>query len=285
VSSEEEPKDVDIPDQFDVKYIEMSDGAKLRCLSYNPDEPKGYVLMYPGMNTVVLSWIRVLEGLSEANYHIDYVESREKHTSKLQKDDQITRERMILDCEEAIAKLGFKEQHYIVIGSSLGSTTLVHNMAKGAISPDYAVLVGPSTHFTVPFGIRILMPFVTKFTYEKIGLPIIKKIALRKFTNEDADPKQKEKYSLALDLANPIKLKTTLKEWSGNKIWDDLPKIDGQKSICILIGASEDKLHPDEETRAVADAINNSKFIDLKTNTAAHDKPLIDMIKEFEFSS
>ena len=87
------------------------------------------------------------------------------------------------------------------------------------------------------------------------------------------------KYSIALDLANPVKLKHCIKAWVGNKVWDDLSNIDSEKSTCILIGASEDKLHPDAETRKVADGIDKSQFVDLKTNSAAHDQPLIDLIE------
>ncbi|MHA2502548.1 MAG: hypothetical protein ACXAE3_06755 [Candidatus Kariarchaeaceae archaeon] len=277
--SKEELKDVDIPDHFKVDYLEMADGGKLRYLQYRPENPKGFVFMYPGMNTLVMSWIVILEKLSELNYAVDYVESREKYTSILPRDKQISRQRMLDDCTESLHLLGYDDRDYITIGSSLGSTTLIHNMAENKISPNHAILVGPSTHFTVPKIFPYVMPILNNFTYRLIFRGILKKSALKDYTDEDADPKQKLKYSLALDLANAVKLKFCIKAWNNNMVWDDLPRIDGEKSICYLIGASEDKLHPDTETRKVAEGITNSKFVDLKTNTAAHDQPLIDLIQ------
>jgi alpha-beta hydrolase superfamily lysophospholipase len=283
VTENSEPRDVDIPDHFDIKYLEVSDGSKLRYLSYHPEEePRGHVFMYPGMNTLVLSWINILEGLSEEGYRVDYVESREKHTSKLPKDAKFSKERMLDDCKEATERLGFESVDYVAIGSSLGSNTLLSCMGKGKIAPKHAVLVGPYPTFKVPFSIRMLFPIVTYWTYNKIALPILKKIVLRKFTNEDADPKQKRKYALALDLADPIKLKKTLSLWNGHGIWDDLPNIDGTRSNCYLIGASEDKLHPEDDTKRVAELIENASYVDLKTNSAAHEQPLIDLINSFQ---
>ena len=106
----------------------------------------------------------------------------------------------------------------------------------------------------------------------------MQKVVIRKYTDERADPKQKRKYLLALDLAEPIRLKKTLRAWDKNSIHDDLTLIDGVQTQCYVIGATEDKLHYVEETKGITAGIQNAKFIDLKTNSAAHEQPLIDLI-------
>ena len=55
-------------------------------------------------------------------------------------------------------------------------------------------------------------------------------------------------------------------------------KIDGTISKCYVIGATEDKLHDVEETKGITDSIQNAEYIDLKTNSAAHEQPLIDLL-------
>lgn len=272
-------KDVDIPSNFSVDYLEMSDGVKLRRLYFHPENPTGKVLLYPGMNTLILSWIKVLEMLSDENFRIDYIESREKYTSITLKNSVFTKERMLQDFVESTKQIGFENQNdYIAVGSSMGSDTIIHNLALKKISPKHAILVGPTLVLNLPIALKMALPLVNRVTY-KIGKGIFKLIALAKFTNKDADPLQRRKYALALDLADPLKLKKTVKQWSGDSLIPVLNQIDGSKTSCVLIGASEDLLHPDEDTKYIADNIKNSKFLDLKTNSAAHDKPLVDYIK------
>lgn len=274
----EDLQDIELPEHISVDYLTMSDGTELRRLYYHPENPKGKILMYPGMNTLVLSWIDILNGLYSQNYQIDYVESREKHTSKLDNKLKISKDRMLLDCVESIKILGLDQSEYTAIGSSLGSTTLIHCLAEKTIKPLNVILVGPAVKLRVPLAFKLLMPFTNTWTYKNIGKKIMQKVVIRKYTNEKADPKQKRKYWLALELAEPIRLKKTLKAWNGNSINGDLNKIDGGNTKCYVIGATEDRLHDVEETKGITEQIQNAEYIDLKTNSAAHEQPLIDLI-------
>lgn len=271
-------QDVDLPEHITVDYLTMSDGTELRHLYYHPENPKGKILMYPGMNTLVLSWIDILNGLHAENFQIDYVESREKHTSKLDKKLKITKERMLLDCVESIKILGLEKSEFTAIGSSLGSTTLIHLLADRKIEPNNVILVGPAVVLKVPTIFRILLPLTNTWTYKNVAKKIMQKVIIRKYTNEKADPKQKKKYWLALELAEPIRLKKTLRAWNGNTINGDIEKIDGTITKCYVIGATEDRLHDVEETKGITESIQNAEYIDLKTNSAAHEQPLIDLL-------
>ncbi|MHA2032124.1 MAG: hypothetical protein ACW99Q_22365, partial [Candidatus Kariarchaeaceae archaeon] len=164
----EVPKDVDLPEFIKEDYLVMSDGTELRRLYYHPENPKGNILMYPGMNTLVLSWIQILEGLHEANFRVDYIESREKYTAKLLKNYDISRERMLLDCVESINLSGLTDQKYTAIGSSLGSTTLIHCLSDKTIKPTNVILVGPAVVFKMPTAFKLLMPFTSTWTYNNI---------------------------------------------------------------------------------------------------------------------
>ncbi|MDH5403763.1 MAG: hypothetical protein OEY49_14800, partial [Candidatus Heimdallarchaeota archaeon] len=182
------------------------------------------------------------------------------------------------DCVEVCNLLGLEGNNYLVLASSLGATTVIYAMAQNEIFPSNVVLVGPTTEFRVPLTIRLLLPVTNYWTYRNIGKKILKQIVMRKFTDEKADPFQKKKYSLALDLADPVRLKKCIRAWYKTTIYNEFPLIDGKRSFCYLIGASEDKLHPDRDSKLASESIENAKFIDLKTNSAAHDKPLIDLI-------
>jgi hypothetical protein len=60
--------------------------------------------------------------------------------------------------------------------------------------------------------------------------------------------------------------------------WDLPPKID---IPALLIGASADVMHAAENCKRVDSLMPNSYYIDLGTNKAAHEQPLIDEIYKF----
>ena len=172
-------KDVDIPDHFEIDYLTMSDGAQLRHIYYHPEKPSGYLFLYPGLNTLVLSWIDIINGMAEANYHIDYVESREKHTSILiRKKHKINRQRMIDDFVESIDQLDIKNHDYIALGSSLGADTLLIALSQKTVKPKYSILIGPTPVFGYPFALVLVMPFISDWLYRNVGMKIVKKIIL-----------------------------------------------------------------------------------------------------------
>ena len=269
--------DTRIPELLDIyktSYLKMSDGVELRLLSFVPEKPKATIFLNPGLGTLVLSWERLLDALWRDNFEVYYFESREKYTARYPGKTIITRERMIQDVVEAINQLELKD--YIAIGSSLGSTILIHAMAKKLISPKHAILVGHSAEMKLPVGLKLILPLVNDFIY-KLSKPLVKWYILSKYTDKEADPEQYYKYSLGIDLSVPSRFRKIIRAWAGNKVWDDLPLIE---THCILVGAEKDKLHASDLTKRIAEMIPNADYVDLETNKAAHDKPLIDLINK-----
>lgn len=178
---------------------------------------------------------------------------------------------MIQDVGESIKLLNLDD--YIAIASSLGSTTLIHAMAQKKLSPEplHTIIEGV-WDFKVPSP---LLRLINSATY-----PLIKKFAKwgmhRKYTDA-ADPEQYAKYSLGLDLAIADRFKKSAQVWNGDEILDELPKIDAHY---IVIGAIKDKLHPTEKMHRIAMELPNATYIEFETNKEAHDRPLVELIKE-----
>ncbi len=269
--------DTRMPELLDIyktSYLKMSDGVELRLLSYIPENPKAVIFLNPGLGTLLLSWEKLLDYLWKENYEVYYFESREKYTARYPGKTIITKDRMIQDVVEAIEQLELKD--YIAIGSSLGSTILIHAMARKQIHPTHAILVGPNAEMKLPFGFKIILPLVNDFIY-KLTKPIVKWYILNKYTDKQTDPEQYYKYSLGIDLSVPSRFRKVIQAWIGNKVWDDLPLIE---SHCVLVGAEKDKLHASDLTRKIAEMIPNADYVDLGTNKAAHDKPLLKLIEK-----
>jgi pimeloyl-ACP methyl ester carboxylesterase len=253
---------------YEEQYIRMSDGAYLRILSHQPENPKGTLYFVPGWLTLPRSWDNVLKMLAEDDYHVEYLESREKRTAKLPKDSKITKERMIQDVVEVPEKLGL--DRYIAVASSLGSNMLIHTMAQEGLEPEHAIIIGVWDYEAPSF----LLPLVNGLTYPPIKKFLLKPALSRKYSNS-SDTEQEEKYRQGLDLAVPSRFRSSTRAWNGDTVWDDLPRIG---THCIVIGANKDILHSIETTHKIADGLPNSTYHDLETNKAAHGKPLVELI-------
>ena len=274
--------DVEPPEGFTVHYLELSDGAKLRHLRYTPENPIAQIILIPGLNTLLMSWYKFLLLLQKERFQIDYIETREKRTSILKKAKSITYERLILDVKETYEMVKEKNLVTIAVGSSMGANLILLSLARQDIDPDFAVLVGPLLDFHIPSFFKFVSPFLNRVTFAIIK-PIAWWFVLPRFLNKDKDPFQAHKYELGFKLGDATKMKYAFKTWAGTTLREDLPKIDGKKTQVILIGAEEDKLHAADETKQIAEMTENAQYIDLKTNFAAHDQPLVDLLKNLVF--
>ncbi len=272
-------EDVKPPEGFEVNYIQLSDGGKVRHLRFVPENPIAQVILIPGLNTLLMSWYKFLLLLQKERFQIDYVETREKRTSILKKAKSITYERLIQDVKEAYEKVNEQGLKTVALGSSMGANLILLSLARQEIDPDFAVLVGPLLDFHIPKFFKFVSPFLNRVTFTIIK-PIAWWFVLPRFLNKEKDPFQAHKYELGFKLGDATKMKYAFKSWAGTTLREDLPKINGKKTQVVLIGAEEDKLHAADETKKIAEMTENAMYIDLKTNFAAHDQPLVDLLKE-----
>lgn len=271
--------DVDPPEGYKANYIELSDGSKIRHLRYAPEKPLAQIILIPGLNTLLMSWYKFLILLQKEGFQVDYIETREKRTSILTKAKSITYERLLQDVKEVYDNVKDDSLVTVALGSSMGANLVLLSLARHEIDPDFAVLVGPLLDFHVPRFFRFVTPFLNRITFTIIK-PIAWWFVLPRYLNKEKDPFQAHKYELGFKLGDANKMKFAFKSWAGTTLRDDLPKIDGKRTQVILIGAEEDKLHAADETKKIAELTENAKYIDLKTNFAAHDQPLVDYLKE-----
>ncbi len=272
-------EDVEPPDGFTTNYLEMSDGCRLRHLHYIPENPKAQIILIPGLNTLLMSWYKLLLLLKDNSFQIDYIETREKRTSILDKPKKITYERLLQDVKESYELVKNDEITQIAIGSSMGANLILLSLARKEMQPQFAVLIGPLLDFHIPKFFRYVTPFLNRFTFMIIK-PLAWRFVLPRYLNKEKDPFQAHKYELGFKLGDANKMKYAFKSWAGTTLRNDLNKIDGTKTKVILIGAEEDKLHAADETKQIAEMVQNGEYIDLKTNYAAHDMPLVKLLLE-----
>ncbi len=273
-------KDVDPPEDFTVNYLNMRDGTKLRHLSYQPETYSIQVILLPGMNTLLMSWYRFLILLKEHPVKIDYIETREKITA-VYSDQTInfpTHEDFLLDAEDSIDQIRDPSVPIVVVGSSMGSNTLIHSSARKKLNVDYVIVVGPLIDFKVPSFIKLFLPIVTDTVFKYVFRPITLYVVIRNKVDKKKDPFQAHKYFVGYNLVLGSRFKRVLKAWMNTTLREDLKRIDGNRPKFIVIGAESDKLHDSDDAKSIADSIPGSSYVNLKTNFAAHDKPLVNLI-------
>ena len=220
-------------------------------------------------------WGNVLPMLADNNYHVEYLESREKYTadlSKLPKGAKITKQRMIQDCEDAVELLGLNR--YVAIGSSLGSTILVDAMLYSKVNPQHTILINVLELARFDFR-RLFAPVINHYTYNRIAKPKMKQDMRKTYLNIEQDPEQYEKYALALDFADTGRARRALNAWYGNKTWDHLSELENECTIVIW----EEKLHQSPRAEKIVAEHKNLDLVVMESHKEAHDKPLVDLIE------
>ncbi|MGC9778663.1 MAG: alpha/beta hydrolase [Candidatus Heimdallarchaeota archaeon] len=264
-----------------IAFYEMTDGTKIRVLEFDfAKNPNKYTLLFiPGFATVFQSWQEVLEPLSK-EFRILYFESREKNSSimptrKIERN--INLHKMAYDIKETFEQMGLKDQNYITVCSSTGGTIEIEALSEKWISPNGAVMVGPTVEYHLSLIAPLLVSIVPKFV-KNLFTPIFRWYVGKIYVDKKENPEQYAKYVRAGEEIKLRKVRKILWQMTKYKCWDMLPKI-GTK--CLLVGASSDKMHATEETKKTHELIPNSAFIDLGSNKATHSQPLVDAIKSF----
>ncbi|NPE07209.1 MAG: hypothetical protein GNW80_02915 [Asgard group archaeon] len=261
------------------QMVTTSDGCEIRVLSFtdvkNPREDIT-VFFVPGMFSIFPRWEPVVQELNE-NYPVYYVESREKITSKLVKKAKFDIPRHAMDLADVEKALGLDKKKYITISSSLAGASVLENHAQKTMTPLGSILVSPGVEFHFPrwvlFVLRIVPPFVIQMLK-----PLISWLVGDVRVDKKNEPEQSAQYKRSLKEADPRKMRKNILSIAHYNGWDILPKI---KDRLILIGATLDTVHESDFAHNVAKALTNCSFIDLGTNKAAHDTPLVELTGKF----
>ncbi|NHJ06070.1 MAG: hypothetical protein EAX90_14685 [Candidatus Heimdallarchaeota archaeon] len=262
------------------QYFKVFDGSELRVLSFeNPPNSKENIeiMFISGLLTIFPRWEKVVKELNE-HYKVHYIESREKATSKLVKKAPMKIEIMREDLDSIEKALNLDKKQYITISSSMGGAMILENLAKKAISPIGSILISPGVEVIFPKWSTILIPLVPAFGISMLK-PLVRWYLRNKTVDSEKEPEQAKQYIRSVNEADVKKMKKCIVK-NANKYdgWDILPKIQDR---IILVGATTDKAHRSDFSFRVANALTNCTFVDLGTNKAAHDTPLVELTKDF----
>ena len=257
------------------KFIHMSDDTDLLILTSKNterDEDTLTMVFVPGWGTPISGWDDLL---MEARKYFDliYIETREMKSSIISKNSEYDINRFSTDLAEIIYSLKLDTKKIVLFSSSFGSIIAAHALANRKIDPLLTILVGPPSKIEMPPLFRYLVhiaPSSSFYVFAPIGRWWVKRF-------KSDTPEQTARYLNIIDTADPIKWKRIGKKISFESYWSIYEQI---KSRVLVIDESEDKLHQSENTKKIAKSIENSNYIDLKSNDFIHSAGIVGIIRE-----
>jgi len=264
--------------QLDLRYYTVDDGTKLlgvyaKNLQHPDTTP---VIIVPGWFSMVFGWSEVTQELSK-HTSILYLETREKVSSILPNHKvEMSVQRMADDFTQISHLIPFKIKDSIVISSSMGGTMMLEYLGRMVRPPKISVMIGPNPEFDIPKKLTKLLLFSPLFIVEPFKAII--KFYIRRFkVDMKKEPQQYYKYANVLDAAEPWKIRQSARECLWYEAWELLEDADIESRV-ILVGASADKMHDEDQTMKVHDVIEGSEFVDFPSNKATHSREMAEYI-------
>ncbi len=257
--------------------IPTSERGSIRIIHLQPKkEPLNPTLVFVGgMGSSVEDWRWLLHGVCETR-ELYYIESREKHTSTYSSRNDFSAPTLANDLEAVIKHLGLENGSFTLAGSSLGATTCILYATKAEILPSGIVVVGPVTRVPAKFWHK-RVTYVPHLILTA-AKPFWKWYVRNFVVDPKKDPEQAAKGLRNIDNAHMGKLMKGARHLIGLDINDELCKV---SVPTLVLGASWDKAHSADTSKAIADGLQKGFYVDILTNARAHEYVALEVMDMF----
>lgn len=264
--------------KFKEEMIPISENVLLRLITFTPPVTNNNpsIVFIPGWISMINGWKEVLIEMTK-DFTVYYLETREKISSHIQVKVDYSVEEIGNDIVQLIKILKLHDRKYILVGSSLGATSILDCSKNLKVPPMSLVLIGPNAEFRIPlWGVLVIKLFYPPlYNFFK---PYIKWYLKTFRLDVNHDYEQYEKYSSVLDSADPWKLKRAALSVYKYSVWNLLDKIEYPT---LILGGSKDKLHEPENLKRIVSKMKKTTFVDMKTNKGTHSKEVVDEIRKY----
>ncbi len=260
------------------EMVKLSETVSLRLMTFEPEKDHGNpaVVFIAGWISHIKSWHLSLKEMTK-DFKVYYVETREKASAEIKGKEGYGVEDIGRDIVAIIDRLNLAGRGYILFGSSLGGTAILHCCRSLDNPPLCIVLVGPNAVFRVPKLWRGMIRILPTRLY--IILKPLVKWYLKTFRLDiKSDYAQYEKYCNTLDAADPYKLRKGIMAVWNYQVWDLLANIE---IPTLIIGASKDKLHEPGNLEKMVSLMPKGTYLDLETNARTHSEDMAREIRKY----
>jgi pimeloyl-ACP methyl ester carboxylesterase len=252
------------------RYEELTDGVALQVIEFEPPHhsPDAPVLIFvAGWISLRMAWDPVILELA-ARYPVLYVESREKGTARVPRRSKIefTLDRMADDVRDIVDRCIPEDASFWLIGSSLGSTAILHHLSRPGREPDGVIVVAPNIRFDLPWWLWPFMRIVPAAFFAWLR-PILKWNLKHLRLDSTSEPEQVRRYAAYLDAADARRLKKNAWAIRHYSLLDHLPHV---ATPVTAIGAHSDLLHGLEEIEDMVSRLPSATLEVMESNRETH---------------
>jgi len=264
--------------KFKEELIPVTEDVSLKLITFTPFKTNNNpaVVFVPGWISMINGWKEVLQEITK-DFTVYYLETREKISSQIIRKVDYSVEEIGKDLIRFINILRLQDRKYILLGSSLGATSILDCSKDLHINPLCLVLINPNAEFRMPkwgvFIIRLFYPPLYNFIK-----PYIKWYFKTFRLDVKHDYEQYEKYCNVLDFADPWKLKHAALSVYKYSVWNLLDKI---KYPTLILGASKDKLHEPLNLKRIVSLMKKVEYVEMETNKSTHSKEVVKEIRKY----
>ncbi len=259
-------------------YFAASSNVRLRVVHFSPAQQTNWptLVFVAGWISKMTAWREVLQELTR-EFEVFYIETREKISSQIRGKVGYGVADIGNDLISLIPQFPIAGGQYVLLGSSLGATAILHSAAQLSPPPFALILVAPNAVFRVPWwGLALIRLFPPRLYL--FFRPFIKWY-LRNFRlNVQEDYAQYEKYASSLDAADPWKLKKGIFALAKYSVW---PRLQTVRCPVLIVGASKDTLHEPENLKKMVGLLSTARYVDLETNRGTHSQKLVEVTRTF----
>lgn len=252
------------------RYVDLTDGVALQIVDLEPPDctPEAPVLIFvAGWISLRTAWDPVLLELS-SRYRTLYVESREKGTARVpaRSNIEFSLDRMADDVRDVVEACVPDGAAFWLIGSSLGSTAILHHLSGPGREPDGVIVVAPNVRFDIPWWLWPFMKVVPAAFFAWLR-PILKWNLKHIRLDKKSEPEQVKKYAAYLDAADARRLKKNAWAIRHYSLVDRLPQV---STAVTIIGARSDLIHGLHEIEDMASRLPSAHLEVMESNKETH---------------
>ena len=260
------------------EFMPVAADVSLRVITFSPaaDYNNPVIFIIPGWISIVEGWKTLLSDFTR-DHTVIYMETREKSSSKISRYSDLSVEKIGEDISVVIKKKYLSESDYILLGSSLGATSIIEGYHLIGSRPKCLIMIGPNAEFGFTFLAKTIIRVCPVFLY-KFALPFIKWYMKKNYLDVRADPEQYENYSDLLNYIEPRRVKRSALAFFDYKVWQRLSDID---CPALILGGSNDVMHNPHNIELMVKKIKDVRYIDLEINSRTHGQEAIKIMRSF----
>lgn len=266
---------------FRSEYFLADDNVKLNVMSWQPKNQNKQlpIIFVAGWVSVVQGWADLIREASKT-HPVYYIETREKKSAEISKRNLLPEDfsiaRMANDISKVCSNLPIKMEKSVIVGSSLGATSILESMKNQGLSPKGAFLISPNSEFKAPKALKPVVYLPSVF-YHLIKYPLLWYLKAFRVDGKK-EPEQLKRYQETLLSADPLRIKLSARSVLQYEIWSCLDTITSPVGLAY---AHTDKLHSSDNILRMKKLLKNARLVKCKSNKYLHSADLVSDIDSF----